>query len=163
MYKQIEQFYKDNYDMLVKRFNRRAGGIENAEDVVQEGFARALQYKNSFNPERQEIGAWFNSIINNTLVRHQKEQMLKGMSVPYDEHEHEEVYDCDSEKKLLISNILDRMYVKGSGKKNILYLYFVQGYKMAEITRVVDDKYTTVQSIINRFKSEMVRKLQNED
>jgi RNA polymerase sigma factor (sigma-70 family) len=159
MYKQIEQFYRDNYDALVKRFNRRAGGIENAEDVVQEAFCRALKYHDSFNPDRQELGAWFNTIINNTLVRHQKEQMLKGVSIPYEECEQEEVHECDNEKKHLIADILERMYSKSSKTKNILYLYFVQGYKMSEISQVVDEKYKSVQMSIHRFKREVVKEI----
>tara|TARA_R110000823_G_C15952958_1_gene502524 strand:+ start:10593 stop:11081 length:489 start_codon:yes stop_codon:yes gene_type:complete len=157
MYNNIEQFYKDNYDMLVKRFNRRAGGVENAEDVVQEAFCRALKYKDSFNPERQEIGAWFNTILNNALVSHQREQMLKGVTVPYEEHEHEEVYECSNEKRHLISDVLERMYAKSSKSRNILYLYFIQGYKMHEIARVVDDKYKSVQMLIRRFKADMIK------
>ena len=155
LYKQIEQFYKDNYNVLVKRLNRRAGGVENAEDVLQESFCRALKYCDSFNPERQEIGAWFNSIMNNTLVVHQREQMLKGVTVPFDEHEHEEACECDNEKKHLISNILDRMYTKTSKSKNILHLYFVKGYKIHEIAKVVDDKYKSVQMLIHRFRIDM--------
>lgn len=152
MYKLIEQFYKENYSTLVKRLNRRAGGVENAEDVLQEAFVRALKYKDSFNPERQEIGAWFNAIMNNTLVVHQRQEMQGGATIPYDEQEHEEVYECTSESKLLIAELISHIEDKSERQRGILHLYFIRDYKVKEIQEVMGGGYRGIQMSIHRFR-----------
>lgn len=156
MYKQIEEFYKENYNTLVKRLNRRAGGVENAEDVLQESFVRALKYHKSFKPEFQEIGAWFNTIMNNVLVVHQREAMLGGATIPYDEHEHEESYECDAEAKSQVEEVLSKLYEKEPRTKNILHLYFVGGFRMCEIRDITSSSYKSVQMKIHRFKLELI-------
>lgn len=156
MYKLIEQFYKDNYSTLVKRLNRRAGGRENAEDVLQEAFLRALKYGGSFNPERQELGAWFNTIMNNTLVAHQRIVMLDGMSTSYDEAVHEECYECDAEEKLLIGEIIEHIEERDERHRNILHLFFICGYKVKEVQEVVGGGYKGIQMLIHRFKLTMI-------
>ena len=162
MYKQIEQFYKDNYSTLVKRLNRRAGGVENAEDVLQEAFFRSLKYCDSFNPERQEIGAWFNTIMNNTLVVHQRDVMLNGLSVSYDEDVHEESYECDAENNLLLTEIISRIDDRDERHRNILHLFFIRGYKMREIQQVVGGGYKGIQMLIHRFKLTMIEEYSDE-
>lgn len=153
MYKLIEEFYKENYSTLVKRLNSRAGGVENAEDVLQESFFRALRYCDSFDPTRQEIGAWFNTIMNNTLKVHQSEQMQGGATIPYDEHKHEETYECAEAAKLQLAEIIGGIDELGEYKRNVLYLYFIKSYKMKEIHDVVGGSYRTIQSMVGRYKA----------
>jgi RNA polymerase sigma factor (sigma-70 family) len=162
MYQQIEQFYKENYNLLVKRLTRRAGNPENAEDVLQDAFERALKYHKSFNPERQEIGAWFNTIMNNVLVRHQREQMQGGATIPYDEFAHEESYECTAEIKSQVESILGHMYKKEEDAKNVLHLYFINGFRMFEIREITSVPYSTIQMMIHRFKLEMAKEYSDE-
>ena len=42
MYPEIENFYSENFELLVKRYHNRAGSKTNAEDVVQEAFHCAV-------------------------------------------------------------------------------------------------------------------------
>lgn len=155
LYKQIEEFYRDNYSTLVKRLKRRAGGEENAEDVLQEAFYRALKYWDSYNPDKQPIGAWFNTIMNNTLKRHQSEQMQGGATIPYDEHEHEEGYDCPAEDNLRLEEVIGKLSKCNERNRNILYLYFIKGYRIKEIQDVVGGGYSGIRMLIHRFKLDM--------
>ena len=59
----IEEFYKENFDKLVVQLSRRAGSLENAEDIVQEAFLRALTYKDAYNPKLNQFSTWFNGIL----------------------------------------------------------------------------------------------------
>ena len=162
MDKQIEQFYKDNYNALVKRLTRRAGGVENAEDVIQEAFVRALKYSDSFNPERQELGAWFNSIMNNALVVHQRTERLGGATIPYEEEDHEPVEECMSERKRFISQIIDRVEAKDERHRSILHLHFICEYRIKEVQEVVGGGYGSVQKVIQRFKLDMLEEFGND-
>lgn len=68
----ITQHYKDNYRRLIKRMTFRAGTEWDAEDVVQEAYARALRYQDSF--DGTNFDRWFNTILNNALREHKNNE-----------------------------------------------------------------------------------------
>ena len=162
MYKQIEKFYKDNYRVLLKRLNRRAGGVENAEDVLQESFYRALKYHRSFDPTQQELGAWFNRIMNNTLSTFQREQMQGGATIPYDEHKHEETYECSGERRKRLEEVINSITNRARPGKDILYLYFIKGFKFNEIRDITGENYTNITTLIYRFKADLIEEIGDE-
>lgn len=89
----IEQFYIDNHETYIKRIYRQAGGLANAEDVVQEAFLRALQYSDSYTVrEDSDMEKWFNSILRRALVDFKRIETKQGMTSQTDTGETEEVY-----------------------------------------------------------------------
>ena len=88
----IEQFYKENYNILVKRIQARRMQECDAEDVVQEAFVRALKYADSFNPDFHEIGAWFNTILNNSFKEYRHDNYTGDYSFCDDREEDHEFY-----------------------------------------------------------------------
>jgi len=156
MRSEIEAYYEANYGRLVKKFSYRAGGIPNAEDVVQEAFARALQYMSSFDSTRQELGAWFNTILNNALKDAKRDHRKQGMTPGVDEDaELSEPLDATMMKEQMIANILADIEKRAPVHQQVLTLYFLQGYTAKDISRVVDQKLNTVQTYIKRFKQHM--------
>lgn len=156
MYKLIEEFYTENRRLLVNSWSRRAGSPENAEDILQEAFFRALKYKDSFNPERQEIGAWFNRIMNNTFVAFKRDERLEGMSVEYNDETHAETYEMSQTDADLTARIIDEINKKDGDVRDTLYLFFVKEFKPTEVRDILDIPYRTIQSYIYRFKGEMI-------
>lgn len=156
MHKIIEQFYIDNRSLLVNRITRRAGSPENAEDVVQDAFERALKYKDSFDPNRQEIGAWFNTILNNTLVKFKRIEIVGGMALEYEEDKHAESYTMSETDSDLVKKISEEISSKSGDVRDVLHLYFEKEYKPTEIKEVLNIPYRTIQSYIYRFKGEMM-------
>ena len=162
MHKQIEQHYEENFDKLVKRFSHRAGGIQNAEDVVQEAFCLALRYKDSFNPDnvygeaghRTEFGGWFNGILNNSLKLFKKKERLLGMSVEYSEDMDELIPLMDWEENM-IEAIKKDIARKPEQVRQALWLYIFKQYKPREICQVVDMSNTYVRTSVKEFKQQM--------
>jgi RNA polymerase sigma factor (sigma-70 family) len=74
----LVEYYEREKDTLVKRYARRMQGWHNAEDVVQDAFLRAYVYIGSFDADRTEIGAWFNTILNNTAKDYQRIERMQG-------------------------------------------------------------------------------------
>lgn len=92
MREQIEQFYLANHDLYVKRLSRKAGSVQNAEDIVQEAFLRALFYADSYAArEDQDMEKWFNSILRRALVDFMRVETKQGMTSQTDTGETEEV------------------------------------------------------------------------
>lgn len=153
MYKIIEQHYAKNYKHLVKILSNRAGGVPNAEDVVQEAFTRALKYHKSFNPDTQEIGAWFNSILNNALRNSKLAERRMGMSVEYVE-EMDEVVDLQEWEGDMVKNIKDDVASKPAQVRQVLQLYLFKQYKPREIAQVLDMSNAYIRTIAKEFKQE---------
>jgi len=161
MQKQIEKHYVENFDKLVKRFSYRAGGIPNAEDVVQEAFTLALKYKDSFNPDskhrgvdKAEFGGWFNGILNNALRLYKRKEQLLGMSVEYQEDMDEAAPLMEWEGDL-IDAVKKDIARKPPQIRQALWLYLFKQYKPREICQVVDMSNAYVRTSVKEFKQEM--------
>lgn len=149
-------FYNNERNTLVKKYNRRAGSPENAEDVVQEAFTRALQYIDSYDPSKKELGAWFYTILQNSLRDFKREDKNGGMVMFEEEHmEPTEFVDLDKEVRNELHNLID---TKNDVAKEVLTLYFRHGYMIKDIDNTTDHSYAAIKAIILRFKKEVKEK-----
>lgn len=151
MKEMVEKYFNEHYNTLVKRFTNRAGTTWNAEDVVSEGFTRALTYADSYNPERKELGAWINTIMNNSLKNFKQADRLMGMSVSFDELKNDGIPmgEIAGVCRRDIYNMIDNEPVDNNVE--ILQLYFKNNYTPKDIQEVLDIPRGTVLSTITRF------------
>lgn len=160
----VEQFFRDNYVILVKRIGARRMQKADAEDVVQEAFLRAIKYQDSFNPELYEIGAWFNTILNNAFkdYRHaaytgdysftdtrETEYLKRGIMEEIDDME-EQWIDQD-----MIEKIRYEILLLPKGHASIVHLVLLNGYKYKEAAQVMDEKVENIKKVLYRFKQAM--------
>lgn len=157
MNKILEQFYNENRELLLKRLYHRAGSAENSEDVLQEAFCRALKYWHSFNPHTQELGAWFNTIMNNSLKDFKRDERSMGTYVEY-EDELTEGYEMSQTSGDMIKRIEAEINRYSGSNKDALYLYFLRGFKPREVRDVVNIQYKALEKLCSRFKHEMREK-----
>lgn len=160
MNKVLEQFYKDERENLLRRLNYGAGSPSNAEDVLQEAFVRALIYWDTFDPERKELGAWFNTIMRNALRDFKREEWLFGMGEEFDE----EQYD-PQEMPVNESELVKKIYEMVDGKiddhQEILLLYFEKHYSPKDIANITNFKVKTIKQVVWRFKNEVLERYGN--
>ena len=152
---QIEDLYKSKYDDLVRIYKSRAGAND-VEDVVQEGFYRALLYKDSFNPTYISLSNWLTSILNNCLIDMLREKRDGAMM---HDSEHEPTIDdrCPSDTELE-AKILKDIEAKSGNTRQILWLYFIMGCKTEEVHQVVGGSYENVKRACIRFKAQCQEK-----
>lgn len=153
----LEDFFSNNYRKLVARAKGRAGTKENAEDIVQETFSRAIKYWGSFDPRHKELGAWFNTILNNTTKDYMKSENNFGMSMEFEEEDQEGLPFKPTDARL-IARIQEDIATKNHANQEILTLYFLNDYTPRAICEVVDASINTVNSCISRFKVELSAK-----
>lgn len=154
MKQEIENFYKENRDKLVKIYTRRCNSVDVAEDVVQEAFASALQYQDTFNPKFRGFKQWFDQILLNAFRKRLREDRMLGMSDELDEEVIEQG-DMPLYSIQLSDNIISEMEKKPAHIAEVLILYFVKGYKWKDIAAVTDYSYKGIDKIIERFKTEI--------
>ena len=152
----LEQFYIDNYDLYVKRNSRRAGGVENAEDVVQEAFCRALKYANTFEEDNgRDIETWFNTIVRRALYDFKRIELKQGMTASIDSGETEAV-EISGVDQVMSDELMEAIESKKEpSHRNVLYLALVKQYPPRDIVEVLDLGIHNVNTIIARFKKEM--------
>lgn len=150
----LERFYKDNREMYLKRLYYRAGNPENAEDILQEAFCRAVRYWDSFNPNTQELGAWFNTVLNNALRNFKRDERSMGTYVEYDDEltDGKEMSQTDGD---MVKRIEAAIAKREGVVKDALYLYFIKGYTRREVRQVLDIKKDYLAVSISRFKDLM--------
>lgn len=136
-YPELEAFYVENRQVLIKRLSYRAGSPEGAEDVLHEAFARAMQYWSSFNPRNNTIGAWFNTIMNNALTDYKRIERSGGTFVEVEE-EHFEPVEFTGTEEETIRQVVEYIDQQPPEVSAILTLYFLKEYKPRDIQKVLN-------------------------
>jgi len=150
--KLIENYYKEKYDDLVRMYSSRAGP-DDVEDVVQEGFYRALKYIHTFNPTYITVERWMSGILNNCLKDMLREKR-DGAAMHDTDHDPTTEDRCPSDVELE-EKILTEIGKKVGAARQILWLYFKMGYKNSDIHQIVGGSYTHVDNSTNDFKRDM--------
>ena len=151
MYSIIEKHYKHNYKMFVKRVASRAGSFEDAEDVIQEAYYRALKFSNSF-----EMGLhfnhWFSRIVSNVLKDRISERYGKGSHEELDEERIEGDEDSAYTNKLLEVVFEEIDKVENEAHREVLAFYFEYGFSLQEINELSELNYHNIHKIVKMFK-----------
>lgn len=154
----LESFYKENFSSLCKKWTRRAGSYENAEDCIQEAFTRALKYLPSYTRTEDEFGAWMNSIINRCV-----KQIKKDVFFYEPIEENEDAVESDELEDVFLGNeklkaLHDQIMARKQPTKDILYMKFIKGYTPFEIGQVLDMNAKAISMTIYRFRKEVIDK-----
>lgn len=152
----IEAFYIEFYDLYVRRNARRAGSMENAEDVVQEAFCRALKYADSFEVDNgRDLETWFNTIVRRALYDFKRVETKQGMTAAIDSGETEAI-EIDGVDQAMAEEILKIIEEKKNvDHRNVLFLALIRNYPPRDIVEVLDLGIRNVNTIVDRFKQEM--------
>lgn len=148
MLEQIQELYETKREDLVHLYRSRAGNND-IEDLVQEAFYRALFYKDTYREELVDLEFWFVGIINNCLKDLLREKQ-NGASMHDPLNDEALVFDQDDDG--LNKAIMQEVAKKSGDAKQICYLYFVIGYSLSDIQKIVGSSYSNVDNVVNRFK-----------
>lgn len=154
----LTKFYLDTQRELHKRVSNRAGGAYNAEDVVQEAFARALKYWDTYDPNNKELGAWFNTILNNTLKDFKRGELMYGMCIEFDENLYKGT-ELSLTNHHMVGKVKQLIEDKRDHTREILSLYYLKGYKPQDIEQILDVSNKSIRMAVWRFKDEVKEKL----
>lgn len=151
MHELIETHFKENYNRLMKRMTFRAGGHHQAEDIIQEAYARAMKY---YNHQRiEEFDKWFSMVLNNAYNDYMRDDI--GLSYIEDEDEPLGLVECGLVTSRTRKEIYDLISTKSESQKEILTLHLRHGYSATDIANVTDYSYAQVHKTISRFKFEL--------
>lgn len=144
----LTTYFNDNYTRLVKIARRRVGGysLANAEDAVQEAFARACQYYGSYK-RSDNLDGWFNGILRNCINQIKRQEQTQGVC-------YTEVEDIAAEPATLVvsQNVIDTIDSLSDRDGKIVQMYFFDGYRTREIGELLQVNHDVVRDVIRRFR-----------
>lgn len=137
--KYADMIYRIAYQKVLNRYD--------AEDIVQDVFVKLLSNKSYFRDE-EHMKAWLirvtiNLCINyNKSLARQKTVSVEQLDIPFTQQE---------------TGILEELYLLPEDERNILYLYYYEGYKIREIAKILRQKQNTINSKLTRARNKLKR------
>ncbi|WP_448902669.1 RNA polymerase sigma factor [Eubacterium sp.] len=116
-----------------------------AEDITQDVFLKLLD-KKSFFKDEEHIKSWLIRVTINQCLDYKKSFARKEMvsidnlEVPFTQEER---------------GILEELYLLKDEERNILYLYYYEGYKIKEIAQILKQKQNTINSKLTRARKKL--------
>lgn len=148
-YDLIELHYRKHKRRLVQRYTRFAGTSEDAEDVVQEAYTRALTYHKSLT-DPSFFEQWFSRILKNSFNTFLNAK--RGQPTEILDEEELEGIDCPCYNQVFLKQIKEDIDDYDEDAIEVLRLYFNHGYSPRNIRKIVSIKYKLIENIIYRFK-----------
>jgi len=148
-YQIIKDHYIQHHQRLEKKYAYMTGSVENGQDVVQEGYTRAVQYFHSFN-KGADFQHWFSRILRNSFVTFKMEERGR-----YDEEFDEENFEGvegPGFHKVLSKQLYKEMEEYPEHLQEILLLYYKNGFSPTDIVKITGIKKNTVKQFLHRFK-----------
>jgi len=156
---ELECFYYENYDSLVKRTSSRCGSPFDAEDIVQTAFEKALRYWKTYT-EGTHLDRWFSVILNNTLRDHQNAVRMGPVTKPLEEH-------LDDIEPIIPNDVLPviRQDIKNMAKaeaeptRTVLRLHLDFGFTCGEINDLMQGlTYRKINDMIKVFQRKVIKR-----
>jgi RNA polymerase sigma factor (sigma-70 family) len=138
----LERFYRNKYQTLVKNYSIRCGSVEDAEDIVQEAFTRALTYKSSYKPE-EYFSNWMTRIVYHCFCDWKRDQKLQGGTITFNEEDHEPKDGADS-KEEFAAFVRQMMKDETERAQEVINLAYCCNYRSTEIAKFLDLSKNTV-------------------
>lgn len=153
VYKLIEEHYRTHSKNLENKIIMRAGQQANAQDIVQEAYAKALQYWNSFNPETGSIDKWIGSILFNAASSFYRQEILRGMVVDTGE---DVVEQPNAPSRIMVKEVEKYIGNLPTGsRKTVAELFFLKDYSCREISDVCPETPSAIRKIVQRLREDM--------
>jgi RNA polymerase sigma-70 factor (ECF subfamily) len=157
--RQMQQFlYKIYAPKMYGVCLRYAGNVEDANDLLQEGFIKVYINLSKFRSEGSFEG-WIRKIFVNTSIEHFRRKTQLYNITEAQENTIEDA-DINALNKLAVKDIIQLINELSPGYKTVFNLYVVEGYSHKEIAAMLGITIGTSKSQLARAKSVLKKSLE---
>ena len=150
-----------HYSSLVMAISRRyAMDLSTAEDRFQESFIQIFKSLVKPNQKIEDLDRWIYRIAINTNITH----YYKNKNVSLEELTDERIYDHHKSiiDRISGDELLGIVNKLPDGYRVIFNLYFIDGYKHAEISTMLNISESTSRSQLSRAKEYLKKELESQ-
>ncbi len=115
---------------------RYTKSINDAEDILQEGFVKVFKYLYQYKFEG-ELGAWIRKLMVNTALNYLKKNRKYQHDLSFEDMPLHPVSDDDPEIKLQTKELTELIRQLPTGFQTIFNLHAVEGYSHVEISAIL--------------------------
>ena len=127
-----KQLYEEFAPKMLGVCYRYTKSIEDAEDVLQEGFVRVFKFLDQYNKEAP-LGAWIRKIMVNTALNYLKKSQKYQNELYFDKAELHVVTDETPEIYLNAKELAELVRQLPTGYQTIFNLHAIEGFTHVEI------------------------------
>lgn len=124
-----------------------------AEDITQEVFIKFMSCEKEFNSENH-LKAWLIKVTIN-MCRNYVNSSWRQKTVPIQERDITAFFDLPEDKY-----IFEAIMKLPCKYKNVLYLYYFEGFTIPEVAVLLDKKENTVSTWLRRARIELKKRLE---
>lgn len=133
-------------DMILRIAYQNLCTIADAEDIVQEVFISLLKSEDKAFCDKEHLKAWLIKVTVNKCIDYKKSFWQKN-TVPLDN----QILSYNDEEQ----SVMEEIFRLPKDYRNIIYLYYYEGYKIKEIAEILGLKQNTVNSRLQRGRKKL--------
>ena len=150
---------RESYNQVVEEFSNMIYRIAyqslknttDAEDIVQDVFLSLLKSGKQEFSDKEHLKAWLIKVTVNKCINFRKSFWVQK-TVPLEE----QIISYTDEEKTL----MDEVMKLPSDYRNIIYLYYYEGYTVKEIAEIMGKKQNTINSKLQRGRKKLKAQLE---
>ncbi len=155
-----KQLYQQYAPAMLGVCYRYTKSIQDAEDVLQEGFVRVFKFLSQYN-NAGELGAWISKIMVNTALNYLKQSKKYQNDLLFDKAELHAITHNDTEMQLNAKELAELIRQLPTGYQTVFNLYAVEGYSHVEIGQMLGINEATSRSQYMRSRQLLISWINN--
>ena len=141
----IENVIQSYSDTLIRIAFQNTKSLADSEDIVQDAYIKLHKCKTTFETE-EHLKAWLIRVtINQTKDLHRSAWYRKVVPI------NEDLEFLAPEEQ----TVMEEIFQLKEEERNIIYLYYYEGYSIDEIAKIMQKKSNTVSSKLQRARKKL--------
>lgn len=155
-----KQLYDEYASAMLGVCYRYTKSLEDAEDVLQDGFVRVFTFLQQYNDEG-ELGAWIRKIMVNTALNYLKKSKKYQHDLLFDNAELHVITNENPEILLNAKELAGLIRQLPTGYQTIFNLYAIEGFSHVEIGQMLGISENTSRSQYMRARHLLISWITN--
>ena len=143
--------------MVFRLVMRMVGQTEDAEEVYQDVFVKALTKISSFDERKASLATWLSRIAYNESVNHIRSRRMDFVLIDDNEMETavEDIPSVNYDDEQVVLLLERAMALLPTAEQMLLSLFYYENRSLQEIAYITDSKPTTIGSRLSRIRKKL--------
>ncbi len=143
--------------MVFRLVMRMVGQTEDAEEVYQDVFVKALTKISSFDERKASLATWLSRIAYNESVNHIRSRRMDFVLIDDNEMETavEDIPSVNHDNEQVVLLLEQAMALLPTAEQMLLSLFYYENRSLQEIAYITDSKPTTIGSRLSRIRKKL--------